>query len=164
MSDKSVEDFYTLLEPLLAEHRRETLRGRPRDSQPAVNVRAAVHFAGPLLDGGGRFYPGQHNPLVYFIQENIPGFTKIGCTTDIVRRMRTLQCGNPRGLCLVAYFRGGRDSEAKVHRFLKSRRIKGGEWFHPLPIIDALIADIVKNGMRAKTATGEFTEGAYDAR
>ena len=71
-------------------------------------------------------------PCVYFITE-VPHTNriKIGHTTNITKRLRTLQTGNPNKL---AVFRTiphphHRELEKHLHTLLKSRQIRG-EWFN----------------------------------
>lgn len=68
---------------------------------------------------------------VYFIRGEITGLIKIGFTTgDPQKRLRSLQCGSPDILKLIAVKPGEHLDEVKLHqRFATWRRF--GEWFYP---------------------------------
>lgn len=54
---------------------------------------------------------------------------KIGITTDLKRRLASINCGLPHAdATVIAVRSGGRDLEAQLHNELAHRRVKG-EWF-----------------------------------
>lgn len=71
--------------------------------------------------------------FVYFIGEEplTPGggLVKVGWAEEPRKRLHNLQCGNPRGLRLLATTPAERWEEAKAHEALRERRVRG-EWFH----------------------------------
>jgi len=68
----------------------------------------------------------QSDGHVYFIQDTIQGFVKIGWAKDPWERMRTLQTGNANVLRLVAYIPGTIETERAIQGFFKRHR---GEWY-----------------------------------
>lgn len=78
--------------------------------------------------------------VVYFVQAGPDGPIKIGITTALDSRLRTLQTGSPRRLRLLHTESGGRQRELAFHRRWARHRLRGdGEWFHPAPEILAYI-------------------------
>lgn len=65
---------------------------------------------------------------VYFIQDTRRGTVKIGTTTDVQARLRTLQTGNGAPLRLLGTFTGGYAEETAIHAQLSAHRVHG-EWF-----------------------------------
>lgn len=64
--------------------------------------------------------------VVYALR--VPGFLKIGIATDVAKRVRELQTGQPYPLQCVGYCGGGREKEAALHKALAEHRACG-EWF-----------------------------------
>lgn len=60
--------------------------------------------------------------------DNPHGPVKIGWAVDPVKRMFTLQTGNPHEVKLVEVIPGSRRSEAALHAKLRKERVRG-EWF-----------------------------------
>jgi Meiotically up-regulated gene 113 len=68
---------------------------------------------------------------VYFIQDGLSRYVKIGWTTDSpFRRLQTLQTGCPGDLSVAAMVRGTEDLEKALHKRFAHYRIRG-EWFDP---------------------------------
>jgi transcriptional regulator with XRE-family HTH domain len=66
--------------------------------------------------------------FVYFVRDD--ECVKIGHATDLAKRLRTLQIGNPRPLVLEASVRGGRTLELALHQRLSVHRLdRRTEWF-----------------------------------
>lgn len=88
--------------------------------------------------------------VVYFIQEALGGYVKIGYTRDLNRRMRELDNNSPAGIYLLGYMDGARLTESTMHDTFALYR-KRGEWYHPnkllIDYIDFIdIKDDVING------------------
>ncbi|MBP0453968.1 GIY-YIG nuclease family protein [Kitasatospora sp. RG8] len=81
---------------------------------------------------------------VYVIASGVGGPVKIGCTSDMKRRLSALQCGSPVRLTVLATFPGPLDLERALHRLLSEYRV-AGEWFD-LPGGDPVrvVADVIK--------------------
>lgn len=69
---------------------------------------------------------------VYFARQGITGNVKIGFTTDIVKRIKSLQTGQPHHIWLMRLFDGDQQDEKAAHRRFAHLAI-GREWFrfHP---------------------------------
>lgn len=77
--------------------------------------------------------------LIYFLQ-SVPGFVKIGFTTDLATRVRALQPGCPLPLTLLAFVPNGTlKAERAYHRKYAADRLSG-EWFTMTPRIRDEIA------------------------
>lgn len=71
---------------------------------------------------------------VYFIQAVQSKNIKIGYTSDVQKRINTLQTGNSEPLVFLGYIQGTQREEHELHRrFFKTRLRKDGEWFAPSP-------------------------------
>lgn len=73
--------------------------------------------------------------FVYFIAEwpLTDGLVKVGWAQDPKARLRSLQCGNPRQLALLALVAAHREDEERAHAALRDHR-RRGEWFElPYP-------------------------------
>lgn len=66
--------------------------------------------------------------VVYVVQAGEDGLCKIGTTTGLDQRMRTLQSHSPLPLTLLGTVAGGRAMEASFHRQFARYR-QHGEWF-----------------------------------
>jgi T5orf172 domain len=71
------------------------------------------------------------NSVVYFIQGISGGAIKIGHTTDLPKRLATLQTGYPEPLCVLKTIRGGKPTEQALHTKFAAAN-KQGEWFNPV--------------------------------
>lgn len=81
--------------------------------------------------------------VVYFIAG--AGLIKIGCTTNIVSRFRTIRNSSPVPVELLGAHPGGTLEEGLLHqRFAHLRR--HGEWFEDAPEIRAHISRTVHGG------------------
>jgi predicted GIY-YIG superfamily endonuclease len=76
--------------------------------------------------------------FVYFVQGVDGGPIKIGFTTDVRRRLITIQAYSPISLRLVALFSGRAEHEGKLHRMFQAERLHG-EWFFPSPELLAIV-------------------------
>jgi len=70
---------------------------------------------------------------------------KIGMTKNLERRFTQLQTANVDSLELGAYFIGYKEDEKKLHKLLKSKRIRG-EWFR----LDTELMNTVNQYMRER--------------
>ena len=86
-------------------------------SEAAERLRALPAI--PLQD----LPPGQ---IVYFLR--CGDFVKVGYASDAPSRVRHIRVSNPYPVDLIAWARGGRDEEARIHAIIKNHRHKG-EWF-----------------------------------
>jgi hypothetical protein len=86
-------------------------------------------------------------PLVYFISAE-PDLIKIGCTTNLSSRLRSLRTAHPNELRILLAMPGSRDDEQELHRRFAEFRV-GREWFRRSKPIDDYIAS--KCGLRAKS-------------
>ena len=73
------------------------------------------------------------NYSVYFITEDKTGFTKIGYTNNLRKRIESFQIGNPRDLFVSATIDGltlksARAVEKHLHNRMEKYRVRG-EWF-----------------------------------
>ena len=72
--------------------------------------------------------------VVYFLQEGDVGPIKIGFTTDLTGRIKTLQTSNSKQLNLILDIPGNKDIESFLHKkFIRDKVKEGGgdEWYHP---------------------------------
>ncbi|WP_030674870.1 GIY-YIG nuclease family protein [Streptomyces cellulosae] len=80
-----------------------------------------------------------HGSYVYLIgPEHGAGPWKVGMSTDVRKRLATLQTGSPEPLRVYWATPGGRDLESRLHRVLAPWR-KHGEWFDLGPDPDRFI-------------------------
>lgn len=81
------------------------------------------------------------------------GFTgpyKVGCTTNIEKRVRNLSAASPFPLELLCRFIGGVDVERRIHALLRPAHIRC-EWFSDCPQIHRLIASVADGSFDADT-------------
>lgn len=79
-------------------------------------------------------YPG----FIYFIQGESGGPIKIGYTTDIKKRLNSLQTGYPDTLVLLSIIPGNIEDEANLHSEFGEYRMRG-EWFKPVePLLEKI--------------------------
>lgn len=79
--------------------------------------------------------------FVYFIQADVVGLVKIGCTVSPYKRFNELKNASPVRLRLLKLLRvhgKSRDVEAEFHRRFAHLRAHG-EWFRPAPELAELI-------------------------
>lgn len=77
--------------------------------------------------------------LVYFIRDG-EGFTKIGVTTNLTRRLRELNCGVSSNLVVLKTFefKNYRRVESSLHNLYESFNVRG-EWYD---LTDAMLDKI----------------------
>lgn len=87
--------------------------------------------------------------FTYFIQAVTGGPIKIGCTDDVLYRLKNLQTGNPCKLQVLLALPEEYASEEYLHkRFSHSRLI--GEWFEPTDDLISLICELKPFGTQPK--------------
>lgn len=94
-----------------------------------------------------RFTPGLKHPFgsnqtkgqVYFIQVGADGPIKIGFSSDVAQRLRTLQTGHTEKLRLLHKQVGTKEDEAALHRKFRNIHIKG-EWYEA----DAVLVEFIR--------------------
>lgn len=88
-----------------------------------------------------------HNPVVYFarITDGSRRFIKIGVTSDVGKRLLSLDSLSPYPIELLAAAPGGTSQEAWVHAKFRGYRVRG-EWFDPAPQILAYAASVKASG------------------
>ncbi len=69
---------------------------------------------------------------VYFVQSGERGPIKIGYSTCLLARLRTLQVGNPEKVSLLSLLPAGEEREAELHVEFVPYRLRG-EWYSPVP-------------------------------
>ena len=79
------------------------------------------------LFGSGK--KAKREQLVYFIQRG-SGPIKIGISSNVEGRLRTLQIGSAESLTLLRTEPGGRARERRLHAMFGGDRMEG-EWFKP---------------------------------
>ena len=107
--------------------------------------------------------PSGLHPLVYFVgTELIRGAAvKIGTTTDLKQRFRSLRLASPVPLVVHAVALGDRHREVEFHREFRKHRLHG-EWFKITPsllerieafrmIFDMNVATLVERSARLNT-------------
>jgi hypothetical protein len=67
--------------------------------------------------------------MIYVIEESINGPIKIGTAVNLEKRLKSLQCGNPRQLNIIMTFEGGPVLENKIQKDLSKYKIRD-EWFY----------------------------------
>lgn len=80
---------------------------------------------------------------VYFVQGVAGGPIKIGTSSDVADRVRTLQCASPVLLQVIGVVAGDQRLEQVLHRRLTSHRLHG-EWFADVPEVRAAIAEVLQ--------------------
>jgi hypothetical protein len=85
--------------------------------------------------------------VIYFIQDSSSFNIKIGCTSDVQKRLSHLQTGNSSRLVLLGTAEGDAVEEHCLHQLFGKHKIRG-EWFSPAPAIILFL-------MNLKTTPGE---------
>jgi len=75
---------------------------------------------------------GDLKGFIYFIQGECGGPIKIGYTTDLEQRLKSLQTGYPDRLELLLAFPANPNYEKAIHKQFEEYRLNG-EWFKPTP-------------------------------
>lgn len=91
--------------------------------------------------------------MIYFIQSGEAGRIKIGHSTSVESRLRSIQCASPQPVRLLAQAEGGPDFERIVHRILEKHRVHM-EWFEP----HQDVFDVIR-----QVRAGEIAPAAFDA-
>jgi hypothetical protein len=73
-------------------------------------------------------------PRVYFVQPEVGGLIKIGCTLNIQKRLAQLRAHSAQPLRLLGALRGHRPLEMHLHERFAADRVHG-EWFAPSPLL-----------------------------
>lgn len=81
--------------------------------------------------------------VVYFAESRSEGRIKIGFSTDVESRLKSLKTGCPSGLFLIGTIPGDFELEKKWHTQWASNRISG-EWFKKTPDLNAAIRAAVE--------------------
>lgn len=68
--------------------------------------------------------------MIYFVQQDETGPIKIGCTTNVDKRLAQLQIGSAVPLRLLGVMTGHHAQEASLHEQFAKDRLEG-EWFSP---------------------------------
>ncbi len=88
--------------------------------------------------------------IVYFVRKGRTNAVKIGFTTDLEGRIKSLQTGSDKELKLAAWTEGHNGLESRLHKHFKDKRLSG-EWFQLTQVdIDKVIAKI-----KARIASGK---------
>lgn len=87
---------------------------------------------------GATARPAPPTASVYFI-EAANGLVKVGQSQSVTSRLEGLRTMSPIPLRLLGTVPGGLELEQRLHRELAASRAHG-EWFHPTPALDAVMA------------------------
>lgn len=89
---------------------------------------------------------------VYFIKDLITGNIKIGRAVNPIKRLKSLQTGNPNKLVIVTTQEGGEKLENELHRRFAASRIIG-EWFSPSKELEDYISALKQSCIDALKKT-----------
>jgi hypothetical protein len=81
--------------------------------------------------------------VVYFLSDSRNNAVKIGYSTDLPKRLSTLQTGNRLNLTLLGAVPGTLDDESRWHKTFAEYRLRG-EWFRHHPSLLLAIEDAVR--------------------
>ncbi|MFD9496856.1 GIY-YIG nuclease family protein [Streptomyces sp. NPDC060005] len=89
--------------------------------------------------------PKQPSEVVYLMGAESLDLVKIGTTTDVTRRLRTMQTGLPLTLSVLWTCEGGRELEQALHQEFRKHN-RRGEWFDLTSVGDpvAVVSDAVR--------------------
>ena len=87
--------------------------------------------------------------LLYIIHAQGSSLCKIGITTDLPSRLRTIQTGCPYRCVVLATWPGSREIEARLHRHFAAYR-RAGEWFELPAFCGKQIWDVIHTPPPAK--------------
>lgn len=91
-------------------------------------------------------------PIIYFVAGG-DDLIKIGHTTNLRARLRSLRTASPTELRVLLIIPGTRDNEQELHRKFSAHRV-GGEWFSACDAIKEFISSrqtpVVADGNQAK--------------
>ena len=82
--------------------------------------------------------PDEYQGSVYFIQSSTSKAIKIGYSSEVDKRLPSLQTGNESKLDIIHQLPGTKETEAYLHDRFKAYRMEG-EWFMPVPELLAWI-------------------------
>lgn len=82
---------------------------------------------------------------VYFIREGGDGPVKIGVSSWVEKRLRTLQTANSEELFLLGVIVGDEKVETEIHKRFE-KYLKRGEWYYPDPKLLGEIRTILERG------------------
>jgi hypothetical protein len=117
----------------------------PKDLEVYKDTLSAAHLQKWIdrasLAASGHFNDGDENQsVIYFIStEQNQNLVKIGYTTNLESRLRSLRTGSPDELQIHLVVPGSREDERKLHRQFSSLRVRR-EWFKRDQAIDDFIA------------------------
>ncbi len=110
----------------------DLLSAQPVEFKPALDIWREEH---PYHES----YPPAAESDLYFIRCQTTNLIKIGVSTSVEDRLRTLQTASPGKLVLLGVVKhGGVTLEEKLHERLKPHR-SHGEWFRDSPELQAVI-------------------------
>lgn len=84
--------------------------------------------------------------LIYGIRSTNGSSIKIGSSTNVAKRLASLQTGNPEPLEVAFTFPGSRDIEREIHtrlipfRYKRVYLFRAGEWYHDVPEVRKIIS------------------------
>ncbi|MFC8389923.1 GIY-YIG nuclease family protein [Streptomyces sp. NPDC057238] len=89
--------------------------------------------------------PGKPSEVVYLLGAEGLDLVKIGTTTDVDRRVRTMQTGLPLTLSVLWTCEGGRELERALHQEFQAHN-RRGEWFDLTSLGDpvAVVSEAVR--------------------
>jgi hypothetical protein len=114
------------------------IRTSPNDVRRFLKKVSPKPFPPGVKLGELMFVPGG----VYVV--GFAGFVKIGWSTNLEKRIATIQQGVPDKLTIYGLFEGGIPEERFLHRRFREHRIRG-EWFRN----EGAVAEWVKRGCLA---------------
>lgn len=107
----------------------------PTEREPKFLSGADYRLERKLGKGFGSLHHQPKRPTrgdVYFIQAGTA--IKIGYSTDISRRIDSIQTSLPVDLKLLMTLPGGAEREARMHQIFKPHRLRG-EWYRAEPVL-----------------------------
>lgn len=118
---------------------------------------ATARFRGLVAGAGLDALPigrTPRNEVVYFVRCGVGGPIKIGRTTALMARARSIQANAPGSIHIVAAIMGSADLEAALHRRFDSHRLNG-EWFAAAPVLEFLagLSEVAVRSLAVDVAT-----------
>lgn len=85
--------------------------------------------------------------MIYIISEgrDLDAPIKIGWSHDVKQRLKDLQIGNAKKLCLVATLEGEYGHEQRLHSLLAAHATLSNEWFFATPEIRNIVMFLKSN-------------------
>lgn len=93
--------------------------------------------------------------VVYFVQGELNCNIKIGSTSNLKRRLSSLQNSSPTPLTLLCSVPGSKSTETRFHDWFQPYRL-WGEWFSPAPELTGFIDQVQKGLTSYPWGTGSF--------